>query len=78
MNAPKINQLPFMQIVKESRAYILLLPFNAPFDEAHDVMLEFAKDVRTEQEFRNGLIEKAKLDQEQQNAKAEASAEAAG
>lgn len=61
-----------MQIVKEGRAYILLLPFNAPFDEAHDVMLEFAQDVKTEQAFRNELMEKAKLEEEMKNQNSEA------
>lgn len=73
MNSPKIQQLPFMQIVKEGRAYILLLPFNAPFDEVHQVLGEFAQDVKAEQEFRAEIIEKAKLEQETANMKAEAS-----
>ncbi len=67
-----INQLPFMQIRKEDRSYILLLPFNAPFDEAHDVMLEFAKDILEEKRVRQEILEKVKLEQELSNQKAEA------
>jgi hypothetical protein len=68
-----INQLPFMQIQKEGRSYILLLPFNAPFDEAHDVMLEFAKDILEEKRIRQEVFEKSKLEQELSNQRAEAS-----
>jgi hypothetical protein len=71
MNSPKIQQLPFMQIVKEGRAYILLLPFNAPFDEAKQVLEEFSQDIDAEKAFRAEIMEKAKLEQEAANAKAE-------
>lgn len=67
-----INHIPFMQIQKEGRAYILLLPFNAPFDECHDVMLEFAKEVLEEKRIRAEQADKSKLDKELENQKAEA------
>lgn len=67
----RINQLPFMQIIKEGRAYILLLPFNAPFDEAQEVLKEFIVQVDEEKVFRAELIEKAKLEQEMKNQNAE-------
>lgn len=67
-----IHQLPFMQIQKEGRAYILLLPMNAPFDEAHEAALEFAKEILDEKKMRQEAMEKAKLEQELANQKAEA------
>jgi len=76
MNTPKIQNLPFMQIVKDGRAYILLLPFNSPFDEVFTVLDEFKVDVQAEKDFRAQIMEKARLEQEANNAKAEAQAEA--
>lgn len=70
----RINQLPFMQIIKDGRAYILLLPFNAPFDEAQEVLKEFIVQVDEEKAFRADLIEKAKLEQEMKNQNAESTA----
>lgn len=67
-----IHQLPFMQIQKEDRSYIVLLPFNAPFDEAHAVMLEFAQHVLDEKKIRQEAFEKAKLEEEVKNQTAEA------
>lgn len=69
-----IHQLPFMQIQKEGRSYIILLPFNAPFEEAHDVMLEFAKEILEEKKVRHEIMEKAKLEEELKNQTAEATA----
>ena len=60
-----IHQLPFMQIQKEGRSYILLLPFNAPFDEAHAVMSEFANEILEEQRIRKEAVDKVQAEQQQ-------------
>lgn len=68
-----IHQLPFMQIQKQDgRAYIVLLPFNAPFEEAHEVMLEFAQQILEEKRIRQEMIDKEKLKEEIKNQTAEA------
>lgn len=40
-----IQYLPLIQIQKENRPYTLLLPFNAPYQEAYDVCLELAQRI---------------------------------
>lgn len=67
-----INYLPFMQIQKESRAYILLLPFNAPYDECHKVMGEFAEQVLADQKAKQEAVEQERLKKEVENQTAEA------
>lgn len=69
-----INYLPFMQIQKESRSYIVLLPFNAPFEEVSAVMLEFSQKVLEEQKMRKEQAEKESLQKEMANQKSEAKA----
>lgn len=73
-----INYLPFMQIVKDGRAYILLLPFNSEFDELKTVLGEFSQQVDQEKAWRDDLAAKAKLEQEAQNARQEAAVESVG
>lgn len=63
-----------MQIQKEGRAYILLLPFNCYVDELKQVLQEFADNAQKEQKQRDEMAEKAKLEAEMHNQKAEAGA----
>lgn len=68
-----INYLPFMQIQKEdNRSYILLLPFNAPYEECHKVMLEFAEQVLADQKAKQEALEQERLKKEVENQTAEA------
>ena len=71
-----IHHLPFMQIVKDGRAYILLLPFNSEFEECKAVLQEFDQQLEQERAFRLNMAEQAQLQQEAVNAKAEAAQEA--
>lgn len=64
-----INHIPFLQVQREGRAYILLLPFNAPFDEAHECVLELAGQVLEEKRVRDELMEKAKAQAAEEEAK---------
>lgn len=73
-----INYLPFMQIQKESRAYIVLLPFNAPYEECHQVLIELAQQVLDMQKQKQDEAEKERLTKEMENQKAEAEAQAVG
>ncbi len=70
-----INYLPFMQILKEGRAYIMLLPFNCAFDEIQEVLKEFSENVEKEKAFRAEITEKAKLEAEMNNGRQEAAGE---
>lgn len=67
-----INYLPFMQIQKEDRSYILLLPFNAPYDECHKVMLEFAEQILADQKAKQEAADQERLKKEMVDQTAEA------
>lgn len=68
----KINYIACLQVQKNDRVYSLILPENAPFDEAHQVLLEMAQGVLDIKKEREEALEKAKLEQELANAKHEA------
>lgn len=63
-----INYLPFMQIVKEGRAYILLLPFNAPFEETQDALKEMIAGVDKEKAVRDDIRLKAEIENQAKEA----------
>lgn len=70
----QLNYIAVTQLEKNGRVYSLILPNDAPFDEAHQVCLEMAQGVLDIKKQREEALEKAKLDQEVANAKQEAAA----
>lgn len=68
----QVNYIACTQIEKNGRVYSLFLPNEAPFEEANQVLLEMAKGILEIKKEREEALEKAKLEQEMNNAKAEA------
>lgn len=70
----QVNYIACLQREKNNRVYSLILPNEAPFEEAHEILLLLAQDVLEIKKQREEMVEKAKLDQEVANAKQEAAA----
>jgi len=41
----KVEYIPFVELKKNNRQYVLMLPAYAPFDETIEICHEFAKNV---------------------------------
>lgn len=68
----KINYIACLQKEINNRVYSLILPENAPFEEANEICLEFAQGILHIKKEREEMIEKAKLEQEMNDAREEA------
>lgn len=68
------ESLLITQIVeKNGRAYALMLPYGAPYEDVYAVLAEFEKENRDKQKAAIEADEKRKLEQEMKDAVAEAS-----
>lgn len=70
----KVNYIACLQKEKNNRVYSLILPDNAPFEEVNEICLEMAQGVLDIKKEREEMMEKAKLEQEMNNAREEAQA----
>lgn len=67
-----INYIAAIQVQKNDRVYSLILPNDAPFEEAKTACLELALQIDEVKKQREEALEKAKLEKEVDNQKAEA------